>query len=121
MDDFSSCLCVNTDPGQTYNSSEVLSRMIRDQPDLLLLGGDFSYADDWIDVDQPISWDVYGKYTCECTEGFCAGIYLLGIRNRYHYRAESFADMLGLSKPISFRLHASKWPGNGTASGLCGG
>eukprot|EP00878_Enallax_costatus_P020763 GHUV01021956.1.p1 GENE.GHUV01021956.1~~GHUV01021956.1.p1 ORF type:complete len:390 (+),score=60.00 GHUV01021956.1:1278-2447(+) len=51
------------DPGQTYNSSEVLGRMIQEQPDLLLLGGDFSYADDWIDVDKPISWESYGKYT----------------------------------------------------------
>lgn len=58
-------LCTPADPGQTYNTSEVLKRMIADKPDVLLLAGDFSYADDWMDVDKPLPWSIYGTYTCE--------------------------------------------------------
>jgi hypothetical protein len=39
--------------------------MIASKPQLLLLGGDFSYADDWYGPEEPIDWTQYWTFTCE--------------------------------------------------------
>lgn len=53
------------DPGQTYNTSETLSRLIRSHPQLVLLLGDFAYADNWLDENTPIPDGQWGTVTCE--------------------------------------------------------
>jgi len=54
-----------SDPGQTLNTSVVLQQLIAGNPQILLLAGDFSYADDWVGADKMIDWKVYGTRTCE--------------------------------------------------------
>lgn len=56
-------LGVVADPGQTHNSSEVLQALIASQPDLVMLGGDFGYADDWLDATTRLPYGFYGTYT----------------------------------------------------------
>lgn len=55
------------DPGQTFNTSEVLKGLIASKPQLLLLGGDFSYADNWRGPGEFLDREEYGSFTCECT------------------------------------------------------
>lgn len=57
------------DPGQTYNTSETLSRLIRSHPQLVLLLGDFTYADNWLDANTPIPDGQWGTVTCESHGG----------------------------------------------------
>jgi hypothetical protein len=54
-----------SDPGQTYNTSEVLAGLIASKPQMVLLGGDFAYADDWFGPEEPIDWAQYWTFTCE--------------------------------------------------------
>ncbi|WIA32552.1 hypothetical protein OEZ86_003360 [Tetradesmus obliquus] len=67
-------LGVLADPGQTYNTSEVLAGLIASKPQMLLMGGDFCYADNWMAPEQPITdrsiyytftyqpkWDTWGR------------------------------------------------------------
>lgn len=53
------------DPGQTYNSSVTLTRLIDSQPQLLILLGDFSYADNWFNASTQVTRQQWGTLTCE--------------------------------------------------------
>ncbi|WIA11592.1 hypothetical protein OEZ85_011697 [Tetradesmus obliquus] len=54
---------VMSDPGQTYNTSEMLQHLIASQPSLVMLGGDFTYADTWLKPDEHIPEEVQGPYS----------------------------------------------------------
>jgi hypothetical protein len=53
------------DPGQTYNSSDTLTRLIDSDPQLLILLGDFAYADNWFNASHQVTRQQWGTLTCE--------------------------------------------------------
>lgn len=57
--------CPAADPGQTYNTSAMLDSLLATQPALVMCIGDFSYADDWMSMDQHVDAWHDGKYSCE--------------------------------------------------------
>jgi hypothetical protein len=60
--------CAPADPGQTYNSSETLKRLIASDPQLLILLGDFAYADEWVNATQRKASKSDGtcEWCCRC-------------------------------------------------------
>jgi hypothetical protein len=59
------CICVYADPGQTFNTSETLDRLSASDPQLLLLLGDFAYADNWVNNTHQVPFELWGTLTCE--------------------------------------------------------
>eukprot|EP00775_Hariotina_reticulata_P006213 gene6212-6449_t len=56
-------LGVLADPGQTYNTTATLDRLMQSKPQLAMLVGDFCYADNWLTFDQQLPSKEYGTYT----------------------------------------------------------
>jgi hypothetical protein len=54
------------DPGQTNNTSVMLQHLLASQPSLVMLAGDFTYADTWLNPQQHVPEEVQGRYSCEC-------------------------------------------------------
>jgi hypothetical protein len=53
------------DPGQTYNTSQTLKRLIATDPQVLILLADFTYADNWKNANQFTTPEA-DPVTCKC-------------------------------------------------------
>lgn len=56
---------VMADPGQTYNTSVMLDHLRATDPQLAILVGDFTYADEWLTAETRLPDELSGEYTCE--------------------------------------------------------